>query len=117
MVAQEQRQWQQAEDYYKKALDIYIEFNDRYSQASTYHQLGMVAQEQRQWQQARDYLLKDFQISVEYEDTHGTGITLRSLARLWRESGDASLPAAIAEVLNSTAAEAEDLLRELLGDG
>ena len=32
-----------------------IEFNDRYSQASTYHQLGRVAQEQRQWEQAEQY--------------------------------------------------------------
>ena len=44
MVAQEQRQWAQAEQHYQQALAINIEFNDRYSQADTYHQLGMVAQ-------------------------------------------------------------------------
>ena len=55
MVAQEQRQWGQAEQYYQQALAIKIEFNDRYSQASTYHQLGRVAQEQRQWGQAEQY--------------------------------------------------------------
>jgi uncharacterized protein HemY len=48
MVAQEQRQWEQAEDYYQKALQISIDFNDRYAQAGTYHQLGRVALEQRQ---------------------------------------------------------------------
>ncbi|MBN1401465.1 MAG: CHAT domain-containing protein, partial [Anaerolineae bacterium] len=52
IVAQEQRQWAQAEQSYQQALDIKIAFNDRYSQASTYHQLGIVAQAQRQWAQA-----------------------------------------------------------------
>jgi tetratricopeptide (TPR) repeat protein len=51
-MAQEQRQWGQAEQYYQQALAIYVEFNDRYHQASTYHNLGVVAQEQRQWGQA-----------------------------------------------------------------
>jgi len=54
-VAQEQRQWAQAEQYYQKALEIYVEFNDRYQQAGTYHQLGVVAEEQRQWAQAEQY--------------------------------------------------------------
>jgi uncharacterized protein HemY len=41
VVAQEQRQWAQAEQHYRDALSIYVEFNDRYAQAGTYHQLGM----------------------------------------------------------------------------
>ena len=40
MVAQEQRQWAQAEGYYQQALAIKVEFNDRYEQANTYHKLG-----------------------------------------------------------------------------
>ena len=40
MVAQEQRQWGQAEQYYQQALAIIVEFNDRYSQARIYHNLG-----------------------------------------------------------------------------
>jgi tetratricopeptide (TPR) repeat protein len=99
MVAEEQRQWAQAEGYYRQALDLKIEFNDRYSQASTYHQLGIVAQAQRQWAQARDYLMQDLTISAEFNDEHGLGITLRTLARLWKASGDADLPAAVAAVL------------------
>src|SRR5262249_8780922 len=54
-MAQEQRQWEQAEQYYQQALAIKIEFNDRYEQANTYHQLGRMAQEQRQWGQAEQY--------------------------------------------------------------
>jgi hypothetical protein len=56
-------------------------------------------------------LLKDLEITAEYKDEHGLGITLRSLARLWRASGDAGLPAAVAAVLGIAPEEAEELLR------
>ncbi len=64
-VAQEQRQWQQAEQYYQQALQIFSEFNDRDRQADTYHQLGMVAQQQRQWQQAEQYYQQALQLKIE----------------------------------------------------
>jgi tetratricopeptide (TPR) repeat protein len=113
-VAQEQRQWEQAEQCYQQALDIKIEFNDRYSQASTYHQLGGVAQEQRQWEQARDFFLKGLEITSEFNDKPVLAITLRSLARLWQASGDTDLPHAIGSILNFTPEEAETLLSSLL---
>ncbi len=109
MLAQEQRQWQQAESYYQKALEIYVEFNDRYSQASTYHQLGMVAQEQRQWERAREYVLTALRTYAEVRDQHSLGICLRTLARLWRASGDATIPGAVAEVLGAKPEEIERL--------
>ena len=111
MVAQEQRQWAQAERYYQQALEIYIEFKDRYSQASTYHNLGRVAQEQRQWAQARDYFLKALTIAVEFNDEYRTGTRLGSLARLWQASEDRGLPAAVAAILEMSPQEAEKLLR------
>ena len=40
VVAQEQRQWEQAEQYYQQALQIYIEYNDRYAQASNLPPVG-----------------------------------------------------------------------------
>ena len=63
-MAQEQRQWEQAEQSYQQALQISIESNDRYSQASTYHQLGSVAEEQRQWDKAREYFLRALETYV-----------------------------------------------------
>jgi tetratricopeptide (TPR) repeat protein len=110
-VAQAQRQWAQAEQHYQKALEIFIEFKDRYGQAATYHQLGLVAQEQRQWAQATDCLLKDLVISAEYPDTPDLGISLRSLARLWQESNDQTVVTGVAHVLNISPDEAEKLLR------
>ena len=114
MVAAEQRQWEQAEQYYQHALQIYIEFNDRYSQASIYHQLGVLAQEQRQFEQARNYFLHALEIFVAAEDDYSRSIVLHSLARLWQASGDVNLPAIIAPTLNSSSTEAEEVLRSML---
>jgi tetratricopeptide (TPR) repeat protein len=57
-------------NYYKQALQIKIDFNDRFSQASTYHQLGIVAQQQRQWEQARQYLLETLKINGKGENLY-----------------------------------------------
>jgi tetratricopeptide (TPR) repeat protein len=115
-VAQHQRQWAQAEQYYQQALQIYIEYNDRYQQAGTYHQLGQVAKEQQQWQQARDYFLRSLEFVITFDDPYHQGMVLRGLARLWRASNDASLPAAVANVLGASVEETEALLRKMLGD-
>ncbi len=116
MVAFEQRQWEQAEQYYQQALQIKIEYNDRYAQASTYHQLGRVAEEQRQWKEASKYFLQSLEIDATYNDSYNMRIDLRSLARLWKASDDASLPAAIATIQGTSVEETEKLLRVMLGE-
>ena len=116
MVAQEQHQWTQAEQYYQHALQIYVKYNDRYAQASIYNNLGVVAEEQRQWQQAREYFLQALEIFVEYKDTYSGDVVLRSLARLWKASGDANLPTSVATTLGYSVEETEKLLREMLGE-
>jgi tetratricopeptide (TPR) repeat protein len=94
MVAQAQRQWAEAEAYYKKALEIYVEFKDRYSQASTYHQLGMVAQAQRQWAEAEAYYKKALEIKIEFKDRYSQASTYHQLGivaqeqRQWAEARD-----------------------------
>jgi len=113
-VAQEQRKWEEAEQYYQQALQIYVEYHDRYAQAGTYGQLGLLALEQQQWVQARDYLLQALEIFVNYNDDYKGGITGRNLARLWRESGDASLPGMVAEKLGASVEETEQRLRKVL---
>ncbi len=116
MVAQEQRLWQQAEQYFQQALQIKIEFADRYSQASTYHNLGIVAEEQQQWQQAREYLLQALEIFGEYNDEYSLGVAMRNLARLWKAGGDADVPAGVARWAGVTVEEAEKMMREALGE-
>ena len=82
IVTQEQRQWQQAEAYYHRALQIKVEFKDRYSQAITYHQLGAVAHAQKQWQQAHEYYQRALQIKVEFKDRYSQAITYHHLGAL-----------------------------------
>ena len=84
-VALEQRKWQQAEEYYQKALEIKIEFKDRYRQASTYGQLGIVAREQRKWQQAEEYYQKALVIYVEFKDRYEQGHTYFQLGIVAQE--------------------------------
>src|SRR6266496_164540 len=84
-VAQEQQQWEQAEAYYQQALQIYIEYQDRYAQADTYHQLGMVAEEQRQWEQAVGYYQQALQIYIEYQDRYAQADTYHQLGIVAQE--------------------------------
>ena len=76
--------------------------------------MGRVTEKQRQWEQGREYFLQALEIVVEYKDTHNGGVVLRSLARLWKASGDANLPAAVATILGISVEEAEKLLRDMV---
>ncbi|KST70171.1 tetratricopeptide repeat protein [Mastigocoleus testarum] len=82
IVAQELREYQQARDYYQNALEIKIEYSDRYGSANTYHQLGRVAQELREYQQARDYYQNALEIKIEYGDRYECAGTYGALGML-----------------------------------
>src|SRR3989442_1213121 len=94
MEAQEERRWPQAELYFQQDLKIYIEYNNRYAQASTYHQLGIVAQEQRQWPQAEQYYQQALQIKIELNDRYSQASTYHQLGivaqeqRQWLQARD-----------------------------
>ena len=82
IVAQELREYHQARDYYQQALEINIEFGDRYSCARTYHQLGIVAQELREYDQARDYYQQALEIYIEFGDRYNCAGTYGQLGLL-----------------------------------
>jgi len=56
-VSKEQKKWQEAESYYQQALQIYIEYQDRYNQTIIYGQLGILAKTLRQREKASACLL------------------------------------------------------------
>jgi tetratricopeptide (TPR) repeat protein len=112
IVAQEQRRFEEAETAYKQALAIKLEFNDRHSAASTYHQLGMIAEEQRRFEEAEAAYKQALEIFVTFGDEQRRPIVLLSLARLWRLTQFASIPAAVATTLNIDPTEAEALLQK-----
>jgi len=78
-VAQEQRQWTQTEEYFQKALKIFVEFNDWVALAKIYHNIGIVAQEQRHWKQAENYCQKALEIYIEFKDRYSQGSTYHNL--------------------------------------
>jgi len=112
-VAAEQRRFARAEDLYRKALEIKLEFNDRHRAASTYGRLGMVAQERRRFAEAQDAYNKALEIYVEFNDEHSVSIMLRSIAGLWRATGAASIPGAVATILKVETGQATELLEQL----
>ena len=69
-IAQELGEYAQARDFYQQALSIKIEFGDRYSQAFSYHQLGIVAQKMREYAQARDFYQQALSIFIEFGDRY-----------------------------------------------
>ncbi len=114
IAAQEQRRWVQAQSYYQQALEIKIEFHNRHSQANTYHQLGCVALELGQWTQARDCFLEALNVAVDFDDEYIIDARLHNLAIVWQSSGDADLPAAVADILSVMPRQAKILLTDSL---
>ncbi|MCA2655404.1 tetratricopeptide repeat protein [Microcystis sp. M061S2] len=84
-VAEELREWEQARSYYQQAIEIFIEYGDRYKQAGNLHQLGRVAQELREWEQARSYYQQAIEICIEYGDRFSQAITLHQLGIVAQE--------------------------------
>jgi tetratricopeptide (TPR) repeat protein len=113
-VALAQGRWEQAEQYYQQALQIYIEYNDRYEQAGTYHQFGRVAEEQQQWEQAEKQFLQALQIFLDFSNNENVAIVVGGLARLWHACNDASLLERLGTVLKKTPEETRDLLQSYL---
>ena len=64
-------------------MALKIEFNDRYSQASTCHPLGRVMPEQEQLQEAVDSYFQAVEIYAAYPGDYNQTIALGSLARVW----------------------------------
>jgi len=81
-VAQELREFAEARRNYQQALDIKIEFGDRYSQADTYHQLGYVAQELREFAEARRNYQQALEIYIESSDRYSQADTYHNLGNV-----------------------------------
>ncbi|WP_233153996.1 tetratricopeptide repeat protein [Scytonema sp. HK-05] len=81
-VAQALREFEEARRNYQQALQIYIEFGDRYSCASTYHNLGAVAQALREFEEARRNYQQALQIYIEFGDRYSCAVTYHELGRV-----------------------------------
>ncbi len=85
IVAQELREYEQARSHYQQALDIFIEYNDRYTQATVYHQLGIVAEALREYEQARSHYQQALDIKIEFNDRYSQARTYHQLGSVAEE--------------------------------
>ena len=98
------RRWERALAYYDKAMEIYRSFGDSYRQAELRLEMGRLAYKQGQWTTGQDHLLAALRQSIGSQDATARDYALKAIARLWRKSGDSSLPAGMAQVLGITSA-------------
>ena len=73
--AQEQRDFAQAEQWYRKSLAIKEKLGNEHGAAGTYHHLGRLAQEQRDFAQAEHWYRKALAIKEKLGDEHGAART------------------------------------------
>ncbi len=76
------RQFTQAKTFYQQRLEIEQQIGDRYSQASTYGQLGRLAEAEENYAEARVHLQTALEIYVEYKDEYWGAIAQEALERL-----------------------------------
>ncbi len=87
IVAKELREFEQARHNCQQALEICIEFGERYSCARIYHQLGIVAQELRELDKAWRYYRQALAIFIEFGDQYSQANSYHQLATVAQESG------------------------------
>jgi tetratricopeptide (TPR) repeat protein len=88
MVTQERRDFEAAEQWYRKSLAISERQGNERGSAGTYHQLGLVAQERRDFEGAEQWYRKALAISEKQGDEHGAALTYHQLGRVADERRD-----------------------------
>ncbi|WP_348242010.1 tetratricopeptide repeat protein [Leptolyngbya sp. DQ-M1] len=73
------KQYTEAQQMYKKEIEVREVIGDRHSQAITYHQLGRVAEELHEFEQARNYYQQALQIKIEFNDRYSQASTYHQL--------------------------------------
>jgi len=81
-IAEERRDFEKAEDWYKKSLQIKERLGNEHGVAITYHQLGRIAEERRDFEKAEDWYKKSLKSDERLGDEHGAAITYGQLGHL-----------------------------------
>ena len=88
LVAQEQRDFAEAERWYLKSLAIEEKRGNEYGKALTYHQLGVINQERRDFAGAGRWYLKSLAIKEEQGNEPGAASTYHQLGMIAQEQRD-----------------------------
>ena len=84
IIAADQRDFAQAEQWYRKSLAIAEKQGNEHGAATTYHQLGIIAAEQRDFAQAGQWYLTAIAGLTNADDTHSLKIAAGSYWRLYQ---------------------------------
>ncbi|MEO1689328.1 MAG: tetratricopeptide repeat protein [Pseudomonadota bacterium] len=90
-VAQDRGALDEAEAWYRKALEIREAIGDRAGMAKTYHQLGIVAQSRGALDEAEAWYRKSLEIEEALGDRPSLAVTYGQLGLLAEARGDADL--------------------------
>ena len=75
VTSQLRRDFEAAEEWYKRSMAIFEKLGDERNAAITYHQLGRIAQEQRDFAAAEKWYRKSLEIKERQENEHGAAKT------------------------------------------
>ena len=81
-IADERRQFDEAERWYRESLAINERIGNEHGQAITLHQLGILAQKRRQFDEAERWYRQSLVIEERIGNEHGRAITLHQLGRI-----------------------------------
>ena len=79
IIAHEQRDFETAERWYLKSLEISERMGNENGAAITYHQLGGIAEARRDYETAERWYLKALEIKERMGNEHGAAITYYQL--------------------------------------
>lgn len=88
--AMDRRDFPPAEEFFRKALQIYRECGDEEGQLKTFHMLVAIAREQHDFSTAEQYLMELFTIYGKRGDEDGQGNVCRMLEAIARERHDSA---------------------------
>jgi tetratricopeptide (TPR) repeat protein len=95
---------------YHQALAIFVEFGDRYSQASTYHGLGHIAFDVEEIAEAQENFLQALQFWAEFNDKYSIQtFSWPALAKVYQSHPTPELITAVAEILGVSEAEVQQI--------
>jgi len=88
MIAQERRDFNAAEGWYKKSLEIALKQGNEHYAASTYHQLGRVAQERLDLNAAEGWYKKSLEIELKQGIEYGAALAYHQLGMVAQKRRD-----------------------------
>ena len=88
IVAEERRDFEGAERWYRKSLDLELELGNQGGAATSYHQLGMVAEKRRDFESAELRYRQSLDLKLELGNQGGAASTYHQLGVVAQERRD-----------------------------